>query len=59
MIATVARPWSRAALRIVSSLVKEPKGGDPVIAKRAATQTTPDTGRVRSTPRTSSADFDR
>src|SRR5205823_12391811 len=58
-IATPARPWSRAALRIVSSLRNGPNGGEPVIAKRPIAQSIPDAGRARRTPRTSSGDLER
>src|SRR5207247_181942 len=40
-IATPARPWSSAALRIVSSLRNGPNGGDPVSANRPIAQRIP------------------
>ena len=39
-------PWSSAALRIVNSLRNGPNGGEPVIARKPATQSMPDSGKT-------------
>ena len=59
MIPTAVRPWSSADLRIVNSLMNVPKGGVPVIAKNPASQSAPETGSTRASPRTPAVDLVR